>query len=471
MKRVTVSNFAIIITILLWVLLLTACSSVPVTPTITPTETVPATVETEGAANETGAGELISKPSSLQDIPTIIAQRTPLPTPTPGPVDRIVEEAARKVGGAEISFLGLTAEDWINLGVWALTVIIAYLLVVWLLFRLIRWAVRRTKTKFDDILLERIGREIKWLILIIIVRLATLRLVLLSDYLRSFFDDLFFLLILGVIYIIALRLVSLTAEWYEKYQVPDENRKQLAPTLVTFTRIGYVLVSTIALANFLNHFGVELTVFSVVVLLLIVLLTIGARAAVADAISGFIILVDQPFRVGDVVFIKELDTRGEVVEIGIRTTHLTTGDGRQVLIPNSLISTSQVVNYSYPDPSFRVQIDFLTAGTNIEQVKQIIEETVRGVDGVLPDRSIDVFYLDLGGSGKGVRVRWWIGDVNDQNRILDRVTVALDRALEEAGIDTPDPAYELNLKAKGQTISSATQGLSGENAEESPLAD
>jgi len=116
-KRVTVSNYAIILPILLWVLLLTACSSVPVTPTITPTETVPVTVETEEAANETGAGELISNPSSLQDIPTIIAQRTPLPTPTPGPVDRIVEEAAQKIGGAETSFLGLTAEDWINLGV------------------------------------------------------------------------------------------------------------------------------------------------------------------------------------------------------------------------------------------------------------------------------------------------------------------------------------------------------------------
>ena len=56
-----------------------------------------------------------------------------------------------------------------------------------------------------------------------------------------------------------------------------------------------------------------------------------------------------------------------------------------------------------------------------------------------------------------------IGDVNDQGQILNRVSMALDHALEEAGIDTPVPAYDLNLKAKGETFSDVAQSLSASN--------
>jgi small-conductance mechanosensitive channel len=199
----------------------------------------------------------------------------------------------------------------------------------------------------------------------------------------------------------------------------------------------------------LSHFGVEITMMSVIVLFAVAVIIIGARAAVTDAISGFIILVSQPFRVNDTIYIKELDTRGVVEEIGIRTTHISTRDGREVIVPNSLIGASQVINYTYPDPNFRVEVDFLTNGADIELVQEVIEKTVRGVEGVLDDKPVDVLYLAYGGTGRQFRVRWWIDDVNQHNRSRDKVNKALDRALSEAGIHSPNLAYDLNLNVTG----------------------
>jgi small-conductance mechanosensitive channel len=71
---------------------------------------------------------------------------------------------------------------------------------------------------------------------------------------------------------------------------------------------------------------------------------------------------------------------------------------------------------------------------------------VRGVEGVLPDKPVDVFFRAFGDWARQVQVQWWIDDVNLQDRVLDRVNWAIERALDEAGIEMPFQTYDLNLK-------------------------
>jgi small-conductance mechanosensitive channel len=111
-------------------------------------------------------------------------------------------------------------------------------------------------------------------------------------------------------------------------------------------------------------------------------------AQVTDALTGFIILIDQPFRVGDDILIRDLNTQGNVMEIGTRTTRIRTHDNREVIIPNSQMSQSQVVNYTYPDPKYRLQTDIGVAyGADFHKMRQVINETVRAVEGVLEDKA------------------------------------------------------------------------------------
>jgi small-conductance mechanosensitive channel len=116
-------------------------------------------------------------------------------------------------------------------------------------------------------------------------------------------------------------------------------------------------------------------------------------------------------------------------------------------VPNSTIGKSQVVNYTYPDPHYRVQMDIgIGYGMDIEQTQQIIIDTVGQVDGVLQDKPVDALYSEMGNSTMIFRVRWWIESVEDTRPIFNRVNTALQHALDKAGIEMPFTTYDLNVK-------------------------
>ena len=433
--------------ILLLTLLAAACSSGPATPTITPSPPPPAVSRSEGTA--TAPAGPTSPIQAVEEIVETVAQRTPVPTATPGPVAEIIGEFADQVGVADQELLGLTTTAWINIVVSILFALAGILLGIYLLFGLLRWVVRRTRTQFDDRFLEAIGRELRWLVAVVIMRMAVLRLDLWGDGARLILEDLFFLLALIMLYIISLRLVAFAAEWYRATRVADENRKALNPIIEMFERLGFLFVTVIAASIALSHFGINITLPSAVILFAVVVIAIGARAAINDAVSGFLILIDRPFRVGDDIHLKELETWGRVTNIGIRITSIRPPDNREVTIPNSLIGQSQVVNYTYPDPSFRIRTDIGVAyGTDSGQLQRVVEGAVRGVEGVLPERPVDVVFRAFGDSARQVRVQWWVDDVNHQDLVLNQVNAAIEQALDGAGIELPHQTYDLNLKSE-----------------------
>jgi MscS family membrane protein len=176
---------------------------------------------------------------------------------------------------------------------------------------------------------------------------------------------------------------------------------------------------------------------------------LAAKDTVSDAISGFIILVDRPFRIGDRIEIQEAGTWGDVVDIGLRTTRIRTRDNRMVIVPNSVIGSNQVINYTYPDPRYRIQTHVGVAyGTDIERAREAIVAAVSRVEGVLLDRPVDALYIEMGESAMIFRVRWWIESYVDTRRMFDRVHTVLQKALDQAGIESPFPTTNVNLNSE-----------------------
>jgi small-conductance mechanosensitive channel len=437
-------NLTLLLTIPWLIMLLTGCNIDLAATTIVTTPTSPALSGTEEVAITPGG---ISQLEAVDEIVAAVNQRTPVPSPTPGPIEQKIIDYADQSSLSDQQFLGISTADWINLAVSVLFAPLVIWFVAFLLFRLVRRAVRRSKTQFDDYYLDTNEREIKWFVTIIIIRFAILRLDIWGDGIRTILEDTFFLLGLFLLYIISLRTVAFAARWYRGTHVTTEKRKEMAPIIEVLTRMGYLLVSIIAISSALSHFGINVTMFSAVILFGGLIVIIAARAAIADAISGFLIMIDKPFRVGDEIYVKELNTWGEVVDIGIRITRIRPPDNREVIIPNSLVGASQVINYTYPDPSFRIMTDIRVAyGTDTDQLQKVIEDAVRGVEGVLPDKSVQVLFQAFGDSAREVRVHWWIEDVIHQDQVLNLVNVAIERALNEAGIEMPIPKYDLNLR-------------------------
>jgi MscS family membrane protein len=432
-----------------------------------PTETalvLDTPIATAIAQAETAEPEAISLPKGEGGIDKIQSTRTPAPTATPGVIQEAVADFTAATGLAQKTFLGLTADDWINLVISALLVLIGYLVGTWLVWGVLRRAARRTPSEFDEVFLEAIGPQIRWLVVVVSARFATIRLTFLSAPVKTALQDLYFVLLLILGISISWRIVSLAFASYREELASHEDVDRLDPVLTLLQRIAFIAIMSIGLIILLSHFGVNVTALTAILGITGLALSLAAHDTLSDAISGFIILVDQPFRVGDRIEVLELDTWGDVVQIGTRTTHIRTRDNRMVIVPNSTIGKSPVVNLTFPDPHYRVQMDIgVGYGINIEQTRQIIIDTVCKVEGVLQDKPVDVLYNEMGDSAMMFRVRWWIESYADRRRTRDRVNTALQHALDEAGIEMPFTTYDINFKVGAEEairISQALKGLS-----------
>jgi len=436
--------------LLLAVLGLSACSlAQPAPPTATPTETSqPAAASTIAA--QVQRPELTGQPE--EEIPAeseeaLLATPTLGPTATPGAISIAVEKAVRAVSAETPRFLGLAVEDWINLLISFVFVVLVLTLVTRALLSTLKKLAKQTPTPYDEQFLKLIQPYIRWFLVLITLEFATERLQFLSPELKQWLSQIYFVLIISTIVIILWKLVDSLNLWYrDKMELQGIIEEKEAVVLLSIRAVRFVLITmgvVVVLANLGFNISALLTALGIGGLAI----SLAAQETIANMISGIIILMDQPFRVGDRIEIQGLDTWGDVVDIGMRTTRIRTLDNRMVIVPNSTISKNQIVNYTFPDPRYRIQTEIGVAyGSDLRHVREVITQALRGIDSVLADKPVDILFMEFGDSAMILRVRWWVESYMDARRITDRVNEAIYQAMEQAQIEMPAPMMTVELK-------------------------
>jgi len=377
--------------------------------------------------------------------------RTPNPTAAPGLFEEEVSHVVSELGIDEQTILGLGIDDWIILGVSLLGVLAGYLIGTWLIRRALPRAVARTPTELDDRLLEAAGPEFRWLVVLLALHLATIRLTFVGVVLKTALIDVYFSLSLFFFLRIIWHLVELADQVISQKASQAGREDELAPLIKLLILLGRTITILMGIIILLSHFGVDVAIFAIIIGLSGLAISLAARDIIADFIAGLIILVSRPFRIGERIEIKQVGTWGDVTDIGLRTTSIRTLDNRMVIVPNSIISANEIINYTFPDPRYRIQIHVgIGYGTPITTVRSLITETVYQVDGVLDDKPVDALYHEMGDSAMIFRVRWWIDSYEDTRRVIDRVHAALQEALDAAEIDLPFPTQTTNFQIEPQ---------------------
>jgi small-conductance mechanosensitive channel len=117
-----------------------------------------------------------------------------------------------------------------------------------------------------------------------------------------------------------------------------------------------------------------------------------------------------------------------------------------VIVPNSTIGKSQIVNFNYPDPGYRLQVEIgIRYNADINEARRIIKDAVITVDGVEHDKPVDVLFMEYGDAAIVFRVRWWIDSYVDFYQMMDGVNGAIFEATAAAGIDL-NTIYDVNVK-------------------------
>jgi MscS family membrane protein len=332
----------------------------------------------------------------------------------------------------------------------ATLILIAAAVVSWLLLLGINTVMtrftRRTSSQLDDAILRALRLPLVLFILLIALRAALARLTFLPNRWNGYVSQGFFVLSLLIIYLLAYRLTRNLIKWYAsdiatRTETPLDNQ-----VLPFFRRMLLILLTIVALVVLLGHFEIEVSAFIATLGIGSLAIALAAQTTLSDTISGFVIMVDRPFRIGDRIELLDLDTWGDVVDIGLRSTRILTRDNRMVVVPNAVIGKSLIVNHSYPDTHYRVQTEVGVAyGTDIEKARQVMIEAIRTQDWVMKDERIEALFLEFGDSALIFRVRCWIQHYVETRRIMDKLNTCLYDALNQAGIEIPFPQRVLSI--------------------------
>jgi len=162
-------------------------------------------------------------------------------------------------------------------------------------------------------------------------------------------------------------------------------------------------------------------------------------------IAGIIILLQQPFDIGDGIEVNGYG--GKVLDIRLRATEMMTWDGRHVIIPNSEIYASPIVNFTR---ATRRRLE-ITAGvayeSDLDMVARTALETIRLVDGVLDDPEPAITFSSLGDFAVNFTLHYWIDTAQTGYFTAVDAGIRLIKArFEEAGIDMPFPTQSIHLQ-------------------------
>jgi len=349
-----------------------------------------------------------------------------------------------------MGLLGFTQLQWQEIGISLLIVAIAYLLGRWLIKRLIlpvfKKIISRSQTTLDDDLLDISVGPAYWLLLIFAFQFALGRLDFLSDLYTFDLANIYFVAYFAVFFILAWQAITTISSWYQG-EISKTERTDLGKQLMPFiSRVALILLTLLGGIILLDHFNIEISGLVATLGIGSLAIALAAQAALADTISGFIIMIDRPYRIGDRIEILELDTWGDVTDIGLRSTRIRTRDNRMAVVPNSVISKSLVVNHSYPDDRYRLQTELgIADNSDLEFARKTMIKAVENVEGVLKDLPVEALFLQFGDSELIFRVRWWLDSYVDTRRMFDRVNSAIYDALRESDIELSTPAREVSL--------------------------
>ena len=347
----------------------------------------------------------------------------------------------------------------------ALAILIGSFLLSWFVGFVLKILSKRyfskTQTHLDDVLVGAVKTPVRIAIIVAGAELALKQVDIISDSkLQDSIDNVFFAIYLLIVYVALLRLITSVARWYGA-DVAAKTETELDDKFLSFFRaLANVVITIIVIIVLLGRFGIELSALVTTLGIGTLAVALAAQETLSDMISGFIIMIDQPFNVGDRVEILDIDTWGDVTEIGLRSTRVLTRDNRLVAIPNSVIGKGLVVNYSDPSTVYRVQTHIgVSYGTDLEKARDVMKEAIRAQEWVMKDKPVEALMLEFGGSAMIFRVRCWIEHYVEKRRAIDRMNTALYHAVNDAGI-VIEPMTSVQLYPS--TITSDALGGSAE---------
>ena len=172
----------------------------------------------------------------------------------------------------------------------------------------------------------------------------------------------------------------------------------------------------------------------------------ASQETLGNLIAGVFILADAPYKLGDFLDLGN-GTRGKVIEIGIRTTRLVTPENVEIIVPNSLMASSQITNQSGgPSVRFRVSVEAgVGYGSDVDQVRDLLMDVCEGVRGICPSPKPQVRFSAMADSALVFTLNVWVEEPGLRETVIDQLNTRIYKRLVAEGIEIPFPKQDVYM--------------------------
>jgi potassium-dependent mechanosensitive channel len=228
------------------------------------------------------------------------------------------------------------------------------------------------------------------------------------------------------------------------------NRIEMDPSVryLLHRMIYYFLLCSVALMT-LRILQIPITAFAFIGGALAIGIGFGSQNIVNNFISGLILMIERPVRVGDYIDVE--GAKGAVEVIGIRATHLRTAEGREVIIPNSFFLEKAVTNWTLTDDLVRCEVVAGVAyGSPLAEVREVLLSVCERHPDVQKDPMPKVLFMDFGDNALVFRTLFWTSQRAEKKgiEIESDLRFSIDEEFRRRGISMPFPQRDLHVNVR-----------------------
>jgi small-conductance mechanosensitive channel len=233
------------------------------------------------------------------------------------------------------------------------------------------------------------------------------------------------------------------------FRIYKTENQDIGNTYALYQIIEYI-IWVVAIGLIFETIGIKLTLLLAGSAALLVGIGLGLQQTFNDIVSGIILLTERSIKVGDILEIDHDIVKIE--KIGLRTSNCSNRDEISIIIPNSLITTNKVINWSHQTQQTRFKIDIGVAyGSEINLVIKILIESAKEHPAVSKLRNIEARLNDFGNSSIDMQLLFYSTDIFRIEKIKSDIRQTINQKFAQNNITIPFPQMDLHLKSNFKT--------------------
>lgn len=217
-------------------------------------------------------------------------------------------------------------------------------------------------------------------------------------------------------------------EWYLEEIANKTKSKADEEFMLFFKRISRIVIFFIAATIILNKFNQPIHSILGAAGIASFAVAFASQDTLSNMISGFVIMIDKPFKIGDKIKLSSGET-GEVVEIGLRRTKILSFDGNLITVSNSEIAKSRITNFTSQDGRLKFKLKICCSYIpEIERIKNLLLNICE------KNLQPEVYLVEFENLKLTFILSLWI-DYKEQAKVLDRLISEIKKKFEEEKIE------------------------------------